>query len=298
MASSAEDAVDLDTVADELYGLRPEDFTAARDARAAEARGAGDRTLAAKIGKLRRPGLAAWASNLLVRERPDATRPLLQLGEGLRQAHRDLDGAQLRELSRRQHGVINALARQARQLAAQAGHPISEGVQHEVETILQAVLADPEAAQEWATGRLVKGFAQVAGFPPAAEDAIARPAPVARKPASRPAVRRDARAGEEGRRRLEQARQDAEDAERALKARQEEAAAADRQVDEAQARAQALEQRINELTEELQRLEEDRRQAQTAARKAREHSLGAERRVRQAQRRAETAAAQVKRLSA
>ncbi|MGV9626683.1 hypothetical protein ACWDTB_08880, partial [Streptomyces sp. NPDC003487] len=112
--------MDLDTVADELYGLRPEDFTAARNARAAEARKAGDRALAGEIARLRRPSLSAWAGNLLVRERPDAVAPLLELGEGLRQAHRELDGGRLRELTRRQGSLVSALARQARQLAAEA----------------------------------------------------------------------------------------------------------------------------------------------------------------------------------
>ncbi|GGN80963.1 hypothetical protein GCM10011579_067060 [Streptomyces albiflavescens] len=73
-------------------GLPPEDFTAARDARAAAARSAGDRALAEKIHTLRRPSSSAWAANLLVRGRPDEIEPMLQLGKALRQAHHDLDG--------------------------------------------------------------------------------------------------------------------------------------------------------------------------------------------------------------
>ncbi len=57
--------VDLDTVGTELYGLRPTEFTAARDAQAAAARRGGDRELAAAIKKLRRPTPAAWLVNLL-----------------------------------------------------------------------------------------------------------------------------------------------------------------------------------------------------------------------------------------
>ncbi|WP_409474345.1 hypothetical protein [Streptomyces sp. HC307] len=114
--------MDLDAVADELYGLRPEDFVAARDARAAAVRKAGDRALAEKIAGLRRPSLSAWASNLLVREQPGEVEPLLRLGEGLRRAHQELDGAQLRELSRRQRFLISALSRQAgRRAEAAAG---------------------------------------------------------------------------------------------------------------------------------------------------------------------------------
>ncbi|MFV0138119.1 hypothetical protein ACLGIH_34035 [Streptomyces sp. HMX87] len=63
--------MDLETVSDELYGLRPGDFTAARNERAKAARSAGDRELAEQIRRLRRPTLAAWAGNLLVRQQPD-----------------------------------------------------------------------------------------------------------------------------------------------------------------------------------------------------------------------------------
>ncbi|MYW16342.1 hypothetical protein GT039_12205, partial [Streptomyces sp. SID2955] len=112
--------MNLDTVADELYGLRPEEFVAARDRHALAAREAGDRSLAEEIRALRRPSLAAWVSNLLVRRQPEEVEPLLGLGERLRRAHRELDGEQLRELARRQNEVIGALGRQARKLAGQA----------------------------------------------------------------------------------------------------------------------------------------------------------------------------------
>ncbi|NYV73344.1 hypothetical protein HW445_03205, partial [Streptomyces sp. UH6] len=136
--------MDYDAVADELYGARPEEFTAVRDERAARARKEGDRELAARIKALRRPSLSAWACNLLVRERREETRPLLRLGEALRQAHLDLDGAALRELSRQQHLLVAALARQAVELTERAGHRVGEGAREEVEATLRAVLADPD----------------------------------------------------------------------------------------------------------------------------------------------------------
>jgi hypothetical protein len=159
--------VDLDAVADELYGLRPEEFVAARDRRALDARKAGDQALAKEIGALRRPSLAAWVSNLLVRRQREEIEPLLGLGEELRRAHRELDGPQLRKLARRQSEVIGTLGRQARRLAAQAGRPVGEGVQREIEETLHAVLADPKAAREWAAGRLVKPLTSTFGFPEA-----------------------------------------------------------------------------------------------------------------------------------
>jgi hypothetical protein len=290
--------VDFDAVADELYRLRPEDFTAARDTRVAAARTAGDRALAERIGKLRRPSLSAWVSNLLVHEQPGEVGPLLRLGEGLRQAHQDLDGAQLRELSRQQHRLISALSRQARHLAAQAGHPVGEDVQREVETTLRAVLADPGAAEEWAAGRLVKPLSAALGFPATAEGAVGRRAPAAppRTPPAR-AARGDRRVDELHRRRLARARKEAEDAARELRAREKEATAAGRDTEAATQRVEQLQQRVGELTEELKAAKDEHRQARTAHAAARERERAADERVAVARRRAEDTAAEAERLA-
>ncbi|MFJ8634054.1 hypothetical protein [Streptomyces sp. NPDC093568] len=288
--------MDLDTVADELYRLRPEEFTATRAARMAAARTAGDRALADRIGKLRRPSLSAWASNLLVRERHSEVEPLLRLGEGLRQAHHDLDGAQLRELSRQQRVLVSALSRQAGQLAAQAGHPISEAAHHEVESTLRAVLADPEAAREWASGRLVRALTADAGFPAVAQTAPRRKAePAPAKPApAKPA--RAARPDPEQRRRLAQARKDADKAARELRAREDEAASASREAFAAKKNWDKAQQRVGDLTAELQRAREEQQQARAEEQRAREHARTADRRLREARRQAEAAAAAVERV--
>ncbi|MFF5516722.1 hypothetical protein [Streptomyces coeruleorubidus] len=290
--------MDFDAVADELYALRPEEFTAARASAVAAARTTGDRELADRIGTLRKPSLAAWASNLLVRSRPGDVEPLLRLGEGLRHAHHALDRTQLRELSRQQHALIRALSAQARQLAVEAGHPIGEGVQREVENTLHAVLADPEAAQAWASGRLAKPLSAAVGFPAVAESsgtqsATAQPRPSAVTAPSRPGRK----AGEEQRRRLAQARRDAEAADRELRALKDEAAAAGQAAEEAKQQVSRLQRRVDELTEELARTREEHQQARFAERSARERARTADRRVREADRKAATAAAQLERLT-
>ncbi|MFJ9080370.1 hypothetical protein ACIRO3_34820 [Streptomyces sp. NPDC102278] len=156
--------MDVDALTHELYGLRPQEFTAARDARASEARVAGERAVAKRIAELRKPTLAAWCANLLARADEAQARRLLELGQALREAHRTLAGEELRELSGRQHVVIAAMARQARVLAGEAGQPVSEGVQHEVEQILHAVLTDHDAAEAWVGGVLVKAPHAAVGF--------------------------------------------------------------------------------------------------------------------------------------
>jgi hypothetical protein len=291
--------MDFDAVADELYALRPEEFTAARSSAVAAARTAGDRQLADRIGTLRKPSLAAWASNLLVRSRPGDVEPLLRLGEGLRQAHRSLDRTQLRELSRQQHALIRALSAQARQLAVAAGHPIGEGVQREVENTLHAVLADPEAAEAWASGRLAKPLSAAVGFPAAVpESAVTERAGTQRRPSAAPAPSRpDRKAGEQQRRRLAQARRDAEAADRELRAMKDEAAAAGQAAQEATQQVDRLQRRVGELSEELARAREEHQQARFAERSARERARTADRRVREADRKAASAAAQLERLT-
>ncbi|MET9683712.1 hypothetical protein [Streptomyces coeruleorubidus] len=305
--------MDFDAVADELYALRPEEFTAARSSAVAAARTAGDRELADRIGALRKPSLAAWTSNLLVRSRPGDVEPLLRLGEGLRQAHQSLDRTQLRELSRQQHALIRALSAQARQLAAEAGHPIGEGVQREVENTLHAVLADPEAAEAWASGRLAKPLSAAVGFPAVAQSAVAErtgtertgtertgtesAATQRRSSAATAPSRPDRKAREQQRRLLAQARRDAEAADRELRALKDEAAAAGQAAEEAEQQVSRLQRRVDELTEELARAREEHQQARFAERSARERARTADRRVREADRKAATAAAQLERLT-
>ncbi|MFD8638445.1 hypothetical protein ACFV17_40915, partial [Streptomyces sp. NPDC059656] len=156
--------MDVESLSVELFGLRPAEFTVARDEYAAKARKAGDRQLAAEIAALRKPTLAAWTAGLLARRRPDEAHSFVQLGEALRTAHRTLDAEQLRKLSHDQHVVIGRLARTARSLAAEAGQAVSEPALHEVEQILHAALADAETAALWEAGRLVKAPDAALGF--------------------------------------------------------------------------------------------------------------------------------------
>ncbi|MFE5218056.1 MULTISPECIES: hypothetical protein [unclassified Streptomyces] len=320
--------MDLDAVADELYALRPEEFVAARDRRALDARRSGEQGLAAEIGALRRPSLAAWVSNLLVRREPDEVPPLLALGEELRRAHRELDGPRLRRLARRQNEVIGALARQARRLAGQSGHPVGEGVQREVEETLHAALADADAdaVREWAAGRLVKPLHATVGFPAAdatpPDRRTATPASGPGKratddeptgdpdhaPGERPRVRPD-HAGRqaptsrpdreaeeerrESRRRLAEARTRAREAERDLRAREAERdlRAREQEAEAAEDEAAEAGARAAELEERVRELEDRLREARAGQGEAR----AAARAARERSRRAEQAVGEARR---
>jgi hypothetical protein len=315
--------VELDAVADELYGLNPHEFTATRDARARDARAEGDPELAARIRDLRKPTLSAWAGNLLVRRQPDEVEPLLALGEELRRAHRELDGERLRELSRQQWRLLTALSRQAGQLAAEAGHSLGEQALREVEQTMKAVLADPEKAEEWAAGRLTRPLTAPSGFrteeraeaSPSAgvtdlEEARARrrkrqdggrASEPAGDRAGSPREKAREKAREKSREkswdRARQAREKAEAAEERAHAQDEELSAARQQSDEAGRRREQTDREVTRLTDRLHRAESEQHTALDDERRAQQRLRAADRAVRDARRAARDASRYADRLA-
>jgi hypothetical protein len=150
--------MDLDAVATELYGLAPADFTNARDARALEAKRAGDRELARAIGKFKRPIVSAWLANVLVRERGDQVQSMLDLGAALGQAQARLAKDELRKLQRERRRAIAALLDDAAGLARDRGEGTSSAVARELEATLEAASLDPEAATALKAGLLTTGL--------------------------------------------------------------------------------------------------------------------------------------------
>jgi hypothetical protein len=164
VSSSSEGS--LAQVADELYALPAEEFTAARNAKVKQVRAGGDRDLAAAIQRLARPSAAAALANLLVRQDAGAFEPLLELGVALRRATAALDGAALRTMSRQQQQLVGGLVRQAREVARDEGLKVSEGTLRELDDTLRAAIADAGAAEQLMAGRLT-GPLQHSGFGPA-----------------------------------------------------------------------------------------------------------------------------------
>ncbi len=158
MAGSDEDdlADVVAAVADELYGLTPKEFVAARDAKVKELRGGGDAEAAREVAALRRPTVAAWLANQLVREHAEDVDPLLELGAGLREASAALSGPQLKELSKQRGQLVQALVRQARKDAHAAGQPVTEDAARGLEQTLHAALADEHAGELLREGRLAE----------------------------------------------------------------------------------------------------------------------------------------------
>ncbi|MEU6084813.1 hypothetical protein [Streptomyces sp. NPDC047108] len=304
-------------VADQLYALPPEQFTAARD-KAAKAAPRGD---AAKIRGLRRPTLAAWAVNLLVRSDRDQITALLGLGEQLRRAHQDLDGSQLRELSGQQRKLVTALSQQTQRLATEAGRPVGESVLREVEATVQAALADADAAEELATGRMTKALTPRAGFGPPVSATVHRLRPRESGSGSRGGGRRgkgssvapgrtasvthlaeraeeQERAERERREALETARDLEAEMERAAHASARKSADSQDELADAETRRRQAEERVRELEAELKAARAELTEARRDERNARVPARRARDEAERDRKRAEDASADVDRLEA
>src|SRR3954447_24723926 len=146
--------MDLDTAADQLYALGPEEvdgFGQRRTELAGQARSDGDRELARQISKLRKPVQAAALVNLLVRSQPAAVAELTTLAGALRDAHRHLRGSELRELSERRQQVLGKLTTLARKAARR---PVTDSVLDQLRATFEAAIADEAAEQAVLSGRL------------------------------------------------------------------------------------------------------------------------------------------------
>jgi len=173
----------LAEAARQLYALPPKEFVAARDARAAEARSDGDAALATSLRALRRASSSAWAVDLLAREAADAVAALDDLGERFRTAQSDGDRAALAALARDRKEALAGLVSRARDLAVDAGQPLSAAALVEVEQTLRAAVADPAAAAAVRSGRLVRALAADGLEEADLADAVAGPAPEGVAPA-------------------------------------------------------------------------------------------------------------------
>ncbi|MER7949360.1 hypothetical protein ABTY59_18410 [Streptomyces sp. NPDC096079] len=239
--------MDVEKVTEELYGLKPADFVAARDAYVAEARGAKDPTSAKAIAALRRPATAAWAANLLARERPQEARGFLSLGRTLREAHRTLDAERMREASRERHRLVGTLARTAAALARDAGQPVSDTVVREIEQTLQGVLAHQDVAELWSKGRLVKVPEAAVDFTEITPDTVP----------PRPAPKRERKERNGDTARLDRARAAATEADA-------EVARRERELDEAERARRTAATAAGEAADRVGRLEADLREARRA----------------------------------
>ncbi|MDP7724565.1 hypothetical protein [Mycobacterium sp. TY814] len=127
---------------DALYRVPPNQFTGERTKLSAAAKKRGDADAAQRISAARKPTTVAWIVNRLVIGHGEARTRLAELGDSLRKAHAAMDAVLVRELSARQHQLINELTEAALN-AAEVENP-SSTVRDDIAGTLQAAIADPE----------------------------------------------------------------------------------------------------------------------------------------------------------
>jgi hypothetical protein len=158
---------------DELFGLAPDEFVAARDELARRLRREGDPEAARRVKALRRPPLSAWAVNQLARGQEPALDRLLAAGERLRAAHRAAlaggDAAELRAAAKAEREAVAVLVTASLAQLREAGHPVTDATRDRVAATLHAAAASPEAADLVRHGRLTADL-DPSGFGTAPDD--------------------------------------------------------------------------------------------------------------------------------
>src|SRR4051812_6203371 len=153
---------------DELFGLPLEGFIPEPTALARSLRGEGRRDEAAEVAATRKPSVAAWAVNQLVRTQGRAVKELFAAGDALRAAQEQVvrgegDGGGLRSAAERERAVVDELVAAARGLLSSEGHGLSEAVLTRVSDTLNAAALDEAAREQVREGRLERELRYV-GF--------------------------------------------------------------------------------------------------------------------------------------
>ena len=251
-------------IADELYASPLADFTPARDALAKEHKG--DKPVASAIKALRKPSVAAWVVNLLVRRDPDQVEQVLAVGVALREAQDNLDAAQLKDLTRQRRQLTAAVTTSARRFAREEGVKVTQSVADQVEATVTAAMLDAEAARAVRSGLLVTSIAATGLGDLDLSGAVALPEALGFEATARPVAEPDPG----GRPKLhvvpdpeadQKARAAADervtDAESDLTAARKAERTATRAVERLQARTLQLRSEIDEMRSRVARLESD-----------------------------------------
>lgn len=290
-------AVEFEEIADELYGLRPDEFIQARDEQVARAKADGNKELARDLGKLRRPTQAAWLVNALWRDRRREVEELLALSDDFGAAMAAGDGKQLQALTASRRELEGRLVQRAASLADEVGVGAGPDLLREVQETFGAALVSAEAADEVRAGRLVRplsysgfgpGFAAV-GQVGAAKSG--RKNEAARRTATRPTER--------GRKGTKAASADADarraEAERDLASAQETMSAAELELAERTRASERADEEFENLSERLAELREQVRELDRQAVAAKQLATREQRRRDQAEKAYERARAAVRR---
>lgn len=255
---------------DDLYGLPLDQFVPERTALARELRNGGRREEAGEVAALRKPSVAAWAVNQLVRTQRTDVAELFEAGDVLRSAQDDVvagrgDGRSLRAAVERERAAVDGLTGAARGLLTSDGHELSQTIIDRVADTLHASALDDDARSQVKDGRLERELRHV-GLGMTAAGPLPAPAPARQK---KPTV--DRAAAEQAEREQAEARAAARATEREARRRLERAERAANSAAERRDRAaKALEEAEAECSDAEAELEEARDELGTAEQALRE----------------------------
>lgn len=268
----------LEEAARQLYVLPPQQFTAARDALAADRKAAGHAALATSVRSLRRASASAWAVDLLAGDAPDDLADLASLGDRFRTAQSDGDRAALSALTRERKEALAGLVSRARLLATDAGHPLSPSALTEVDQTLRAAVADATAAAAVRSGRLVRAITADGVEEADLADAVAGPAPDGVAPARLRAASAGSEGDDDGQDGTPSGSGGRSGARGREEARRAAAEAARRAAEEAEREADDAEAALAEVDERTTRLAHDRDDVVDELHRLRDEFAAAERR--------------------
>lgn len=239
-----------DVDVDDLYGAPLDRFVPDRTELAKQLRKQGRREDAAKITALRKPSVAAWAVNQLIRTQSGSVKDLFKAGDALRNEHEQAaagrgDAQALRRATQDERAAVDTLVAAARGLLTSDGHELSPSVIDRVSDTLRAAALDPDARSQVSEGRLERelrhvglGFLGDMGTAPATA-----PKREARAPKRKQKVETEARDRERAEA-LRQARATEKDARRELERAQRAVASAQTRRDKVAAALDDAEQEL------------------------------------------------------
>ena len=248
------------TEARDLYGLPLERFVAERGTLAKSLRAEGDREQAASVAGRRKPSVAAWAVNQLVRTQDGAVASLFQAGDALLHTQAELlagrgDARALREAAERERAAVDELVNVSRGLLSTEGYELTQATLDRVSATLHAAALSEDARETVRDGCLERELRYVGFGTTEATDAPAQRTPAKPRTAkTRSGTKREAK-GPGQAERAEQRRAERERAEKLNRARK--ADADTRPIAErADAELQAAHERRDHVATELRAAED------------------------------------------
>ena len=261
-----------------LFKVPLGEFTAARNALAAQLKKEGRAAEASELKALAKPSASAWIVNQLYWRHRESFKRLLATGERLRRAHaKDLTGDAARDAVTARREAMTELTRLAELIVLRDGsHSATRDLMRRVTTTLEALSSYASSPAAPIPGRLTDdlqppGFEAVAGLLPESGKRKASGQIAMVLPHAEPVTRRASSAPRDEKERkklVAAAKAGVRDAERALSAARKQAERAAAKAEAAAKRAKKIETQRAQMEQQLARVSNDTKAAQAHAREA------------------------------